>query len=585
VLVGATARARKGTSKDRAAALFSEVDPDWLSHRVRGGLSSSEGLMYQMRDRTGEDPGEPDKRFLLLESEWASVLKQAERKGNTASEYLRNFWDGLPVVGSLTVDNPRTVTGGHVSLIGHITAHELTRTLDTTEMANGFVNRHLLVCVKRSKLLAFGGRVPETAAAALRDGLAAAAGFAQNVGEVLLSEAAARMWGGTDGDGLYHVLEEDRPGLVGAVTARSSAHVRRLAMIYALAEFSEVVRPAHLLAAAAVWDYCDRSAAYLFGDKTGDQTADAVLDMLAAAPHGLTRTELVNNFGRHVSGERLSAALARVEKAGRARKVAVTDTGGRPAERWLLVEAAESAGSKLMERARDLFRECEESEQSEERGWATAQRDLSRFPRFARTVESPPPEEKSPASVDAPPPRPRVPDTVEVWLVHELWQRAKEVSELEARAKEAAVAGWKKYQKVLGITPCEVGPGKWEWALPAGFNYDLYPKPRAKPAGEKSKKRVRGVGRARKARTAKPLAAGKKNSKPVKPTGNPTTDSVAFEALLVQAGWAWASVVGWLGSIDEYVPGDARFGDLTGPQVHRVVDHLAAIVNGQEVRR
>lgn len=103
---------------------------------ARGGLSSAEGLIHAIRDELGDAPGEADKRLCATEAEWSSVLKQADRTGNTLTELLRNLWDGVPVIGNKTV-NPRKATGAHVSVIAHTTAADLLRYLTGTDAANG----------------------------------------------------------------------------------------------------------------------------------------------------------------------------------------------------------------------------------------------------------------------------------------------------------------------------------------------------------------------------------------------------------------------------------------------------------------
>lgn len=49
-LVGKTAKARKGTSHGQARYPFEKIDPDWARKRMLGGLSSGEGLIYEVRD-------------------------------------------------------------------------------------------------------------------------------------------------------------------------------------------------------------------------------------------------------------------------------------------------------------------------------------------------------------------------------------------------------------------------------------------------------------------------------------------------------------------------------------------------------
>jgi hypothetical protein len=86
LLVGDTAKARKGTSWSRVRGLFERVE-GWPN--VVNGLSSGEGVKWAVRDGTDDEPGALDKRLLVVESEFTQVLKQAARAGNTLSPTLR----------------------------------------------------------------------------------------------------------------------------------------------------------------------------------------------------------------------------------------------------------------------------------------------------------------------------------------------------------------------------------------------------------------------------------------------------------------------------------------------------------------
>lgn len=369
-LVGPTAAGRKGTSFGRVRSVFTELDADWLDRRIVSGTSSGEGLLWAVRDPITKrervnagrgcpptfadveaDPGEPDKRAVVYEPEFAGVLKQTERQGNTASVVLRQLWDGREVVQTLTKNNPAKATAAHVSMIGHITPEELARYLTATETANGFANRFLFACVRRSKCLPDGGTPPAGALPPLRAALAAAVAFARGVGEVTRHSSACGLW-----HGVYPILTGERAGLSGALSARAAPHVLRLALLYALLDHSPDIRPVHLMAGIALWDYCERSVGFLFGDRTGNPVADEVRDLLRDAPNGLTRSELVAALGRHQFGDKLTAALVTLEGAGLARREKV-DTGGRPAERWFAATRTTTA-SPLMTTARRLFAEC-----------------------------------------------------------------------------------------------------------------------------------------------------------------------------------------------------------------------------------
>src|SRR5262249_23075931 len=129
-------------------------------------------------EKVESDPGIPDKRLMLTEPEFASVLKHLERQGNILSTIIRRAWDGITLEG-LTKNSPICATGAHVSVIGHITVEELKRYLTATEMANGFGNRFLWFCVKRSKALPEGSSVPPGPWEGLRGHLGEAFRFAK----------------------------------------------------------------------------------------------------------------------------------------------------------------------------------------------------------------------------------------------------------------------------------------------------------------------------------------------------------------------------------------------------------------------
>jgi hypothetical protein len=76
VLVGDTGKGRKGTSLGQIRRIIKQVDEPWAEDRVKNGLSSGEGLIFEVRDKVeknGEvvDAGAPDKRLLVVEPEFA----------------------------------------------------------------------------------------------------------------------------------------------------------------------------------------------------------------------------------------------------------------------------------------------------------------------------------------------------------------------------------------------------------------------------------------------------------------------------------------------------------------------------------
>lgn len=343
-LVGDTSRSRKGSGLGIIKSRFREIDANWFLDHIQTGLSSGEGIVHALRNTPPEAPeraSEPllsDKRLLIIQSEFASVLKMFTREGNTLSTNLRDAWDGMPLQ-TLTKNSPERATDYHLAVVGHVTQEELIRNLTETESANGFGNRFAWFCVRRSQLLPEGGNIAAVNFTALDTRLDAALRFASEDRLLTRDTAARALWRAE-----YPRLSEGRPGLLGALTARAEAYVMRLALIYALLDCSPMITELHLRAALALWDYVERSVRAIFGDALGDPIADTILSGLRAVyPQGLTRTEISNNlFGRNAKAEKISLALMRLLKARLARVAQEKSAAaGRPAELWYAVLQAD----------------------------------------------------------------------------------------------------------------------------------------------------------------------------------------------------------------------------------------------------
>lgn len=349
VLVGDTGAGRKGTSWGQVKRALEQVDEKWAHTCQAGGMASGEGLIYSVRDPVlskkpikagGEDTGldkyefadegVEDKRLLVYEGEFASVLRAQGREGNTLSMVIRNLWD-TGDTRSMVKNKPTKATGAHVSIVGHITKEELRNCLDDVDSVNGYVNRFLWLVVRRSKFLPRGGRLsPEDLAPIVRD-LRECAKFVCGVKEMTFDEEAGAMW-----DEVYEGLETGRTGLLAKVTQRASPYVLRLSCLYALLDCSATVRREHLAAALALWKYCEDSARFIFGGRTGDKFTDNLLRALREAEgDGLTRTDIHNLFGHNTKAARIIDALASLAAAGLAHSRSERVEGSkRPTERW-----------------------------------------------------------------------------------------------------------------------------------------------------------------------------------------------------------------------------------------------------------
>jgi hypothetical protein len=336
VLVGASGKGRKGSSWDHVEAILQQVDTAFAESGVVSGLSSGEGLIAQVADPSTDDRegGLVDKRKLVVEPEFAQVMKVLAREGNTLSPVIRNAWDGKTLQ-TINKNSPLRATGAHIGIVGHVTKDELLRCLNATELANGFFNRFLVIAVQRSKVLPFGGALDGNDLARVRESVTIALRRAHAAGAVSFCAAARDKW-----VEIYPELSQGRPGMHGAATARAEAHTARLALIYALLDASEHITTEHLDAALAVWTYADQSVRWIFGDSLGDPTADDIWALAKDRPAGISRTEVRDLFSRNKKAREIDRALGALVDAGRLQRTTVIDGPGRPAEMWIPSKAA-----------------------------------------------------------------------------------------------------------------------------------------------------------------------------------------------------------------------------------------------------
>lgn len=336
VIVGETAKARKGHSWGFVHHVFSRLDPTFKL-RVTDGLASGEGLIHRVRDRIVKenadgieevvDEGVEDKRVLVVEPEYVRVLEMSKRAGNILSAVMRSAWDSGNL-NTLVKIAPSRATGAHIVILGHITQHELVRKLNDNDIANGYANRILHVCAQRANLLPFGGELPDSALDDAVEALATSLIFSQSIGQMAWATETRPLWAEA-----YAKLSKGGTGLFGALTARAEAQVLRLTIIYALADFSPELRPEHLRAALAVWRYVEDSTRHIFGMQTGDAIADKILEEARGNPEGMTRTQIRDLFGRHRTEAQIESALRLLRDLGLA-YMERQESGGKPREVW-----------------------------------------------------------------------------------------------------------------------------------------------------------------------------------------------------------------------------------------------------------
>jgi len=330
VLVGASSRARKGTSRDPVERIFREAQrmihgmnkkpfPLGLNLAITPGpLSSGEGLVNAVRDpsdaldKEGEpiDQGVEDKRLLVVDGEFGAALRAAQRDGNTLSAILRSGWDH-GCIAPLTKNNRIKASGAHINFVAHITLEELSKLLESVDLWNGFANRILWAVVRRSAPVPRPRPIPKEDLARVAQMLSEALMDAVACGEMQFDSEASDLW-----DRRYPKLTEDHSGALGAVTARAEAQVLRMALLYAVMDkdAKDIGLP-HLRAAIAMWEYCFASARYIFGDAEAHPEVNKLL--AALSKRDLSLTDINGLFSGHKSKSAIKALLDRLQATGR----------------------------------------------------------------------------------------------------------------------------------------------------------------------------------------------------------------------------------------------------------------------------
>jgi hypothetical protein len=327
VVVGSSARARKGTSAAAVRPVLDAADGDFMATRhMRGGIQSGEALIQALASLAEGPENDGDQRLLLTEEEYGRLLTVAGRQGSIISPILRSAWDGDALsartrAATLVAEQP------HLSVLGHVTINELKAVLKPVDIANGYANRFIHVLSHRGALLPEPGRLAPAEVDAFGTELRAAVTFARSAGEVARSEAFRQRW-----DSLYNIVESQPSGgdVYDSLTVRASPQMLRLATIYALLDQSATMEPVHLSAAAALWEYSEASVAHIWGATLGDPDLDRLYSAVSAAgAAGLNRTQVSEVFSKNKARYELDALVLKLVDLGMA-TVSARASGGRP---------------------------------------------------------------------------------------------------------------------------------------------------------------------------------------------------------------------------------------------------------------
>lgn len=287
--IGRSGRGRKGDAVSlvlRIDAALRAIDDAFAPQIHRGGLSTREGLAALIHDgyRLGRQDVPPieDKRLWVVESEFANVLHQGRRDGNTLSAALRDCWDGIDLKPA-TKSNRVYASDPHVCLSGAISPSELTGLMSAREMSNGFANRFLMIWAERSRMLPFPKETPQAVVDHLARRTLDVLAFVRADRhderahrQMELSQQAqwryAQLYRGELHDGVDG-------GAIGALLERNAPMLLRLAMLMALTDLQTRIDAQHIDAAMAWIRHATASVRFVFVSAAEDARLSQVLDL------------------------------------------------------------------------------------------------------------------------------------------------------------------------------------------------------------------------------------------------------------------------------------------------------------------
>lgn len=345
--IGRSARGGKGESLGLVRrirdAIYRGPDDHPCGQMHSGGLSSREGLAGAVHDEYREGkaiiPAVEDKRLWIVEAEFANVLAQGKREGNTLLPALRDVWDGGNIQ-PLTKGKGMWSTHPHIALHGNITPGELQSRIEAREISGGTFNRIMMIWAERTCMVA----LPEPTDHAM------VAGFARRIEDIIkwavgaypdtrsrrkasLSPAAAQLW-----LQLYPELKAAHPAgdLVAAATERRAPICLRIALIHAILGQTLMITPEHIRVGYAWAQYGADTAAYVLA-ALGGQARDTdkerkVLAFLRKMPGKEADRRAITHkcFFGHVDAKGLDRVLTPlVEDGALHRRVVAPTAGGR----------------------------------------------------------------------------------------------------------------------------------------------------------------------------------------------------------------------------------------------------------------
>ncbi|MFF1908601.1 DUF3987 domain-containing protein [Kitasatospora sp. NPDC058218] len=330
VLAGRSAIGRKGYALGTAKHVLTPVIGGFLGARTRDGVSSGPSLVDMLNkfelETTGHEDG-IDGRAMLVEEEWAAVLK-TQKRCSKFSTLFRTAWDGKTISNRTKKEGLQAVARPLLGFHAHITPGEWAKYVSASEALGGSYNRLLPVLVERSKMLPYDHKAGPVDVKGLR----AAFNWATHDGRIMTFDRAA----GQRYDEIRAQVEDrmaELPELLSSYMERAAEQVHRIAAVLTATTRKTKISRKAVEAAWAFVSYSMASVEKLVRE-AADQavkpvkgTDELVREVLQRYEGEANSTLLLRALGTRVTAASLRATVEKMDDV----TVETVRTGGRGA--------------------------------------------------------------------------------------------------------------------------------------------------------------------------------------------------------------------------------------------------------------
>ncbi|EPB6687166.1 DUF3987 domain-containing protein [Vibrio alginolyticus] len=287
-------------------------DLPFYSRVHAGGLSTGEGIAFELRDDSVNKKGEiehgvKDKRLCVVESEFANLLIKCNTRDSILSGTIRKLFDGDPIE-PMTKTDRTSCNEPHAHIVGYIPPKELVVRMDSVSISNGFANRFPIY----SGIQQLHQPIPKVIDRTVLESHAKELNKIitwchQEKRTLTMSDCYKNLWIEKYSD-LKQIGAKD--SIEQSLMTRAPHYATMYAMLFAMFDMSTTVTSDHLKSSLAWIDYWHDSVRYIFNPEADAFKAEKN-NLQALEVLNTIRTLITENGGQPITRTPLQQALGK----------------------------------------------------------------------------------------------------------------------------------------------------------------------------------------------------------------------------------------------------------------------------------